>query len=43
MGFGGPVVVIKHYDGEDNTAGHHHHDAVEVGASTISLISIWID
>ena len=26
------VVVVEDHDGGDHTAGHHEHDAVEVGA-----------
>ena len=27
-----PVVKVEDHDGGDNTAGHHEHDAVEIGA-----------
>ena len=26
------VMIVEDHDGGDNTAGHHEHDAVEIGA-----------
>ena len=31
MGVGLSVVVVEDHDGGDHGAGHHEHDAVEVG------------
>ena len=32
VGVGLPVVVVQDHDGGHHTAGHHEHDAVEVGS-----------
>ena len=37
---GVPVVVVEDHDGGDNTAGHHEHDAVEVGSWGIFLYQL---
>ena len=37
MGVGQPVVIIEDHDGADHTAGHHDHDAGEVGPNQGSL------
>ncbi len=31
MGVCQPVMVVENHDGGDHAAGHHEHDAVEVG------------
>ena len=35
-----PVMEIKDHDGGDHTAGHHEHDAVEVGSYKIIIIEV---
>ena len=35
-----PVVVVEDHDGGHHTAGHHEHDAVEVGSYKIIIIEI---
>ena len=35
-----PVVEIEDHDGGDHAAGHHEHDAVEVGSYKIIIIEI---
>ena len=31
------VVIVENHDGGDNTAGHHEHDAVEIGAWKLKI------
>ena len=42
MGMGLPVVVVEDHDGGDHAAGHHEHDAVEVGSCGEFLITFCI-
>jgi hypothetical protein len=37
MSVGQPVMIIEDHDGADHTAGHHDHDAGEVGPNQWSL------
>ena len=42
MSVGQAVVIVEYEDGADYTAGHHDHDAGEVGAYQGGLTGGWL-
>ena len=35
------VMIVENHDGGDNTAGHHEHDTIEIGACNITYFLSW--